>query len=179
MATPRFFRVKAVEGFHVLDVVNIGIGHRIVGYGKVDAGTRQLFGIREPQQTFDYVRSEEPVMVAETRDSHMRNAIIGGALDYVETVDGIGAKAKAWREPNLVRATTFNLVKRAKAAASLKKSDSDSASATEKMLAEADAARDAAMSEFSGSAKSTRQDGKSTGDNATDTTKAAPPVTGV
>jgi hypothetical protein len=153
MANPVFFRVKAVAGYHVVDAVNLNVTHRIVGHTKTKTGETQVFGKKDKQPVYSFTVSPEADLVAETRDAHIRENILGGALDYVETVVGTGANAKTHRDPALVAATTANMLKRAKAAAAHAASAAALDASDKARLAAADADRtkaEAAIAAMSG-----------------------------
>jgi hypothetical protein len=148
MATPVFFRVKAVEGFHVVDAVNLHVTHRVVGHTKTKTGETRVFGKQDPVPVYSYTADSDADLVAETRDGHIRSCIMGGALDYVETVLGIGKDAKVSRDHVLVAATTENMLRRARAAAALAKSSAEIDASNTARMADADAGRKKAESQI-------------------------------
>ena len=150
MASTVSYRVKAVPGFHVIDAVSLQFVHRIVGHTKVETGKTRIFGKQGDQPVFEYTCNPETDVVGETRDGHIRSAIVGGSLDYVETVltDAKG-KPTTQREPALVAATTANMLKRATRAADSAKSTATSDASNAALLAKADADREKAIAAIS------------------------------
>ena len=154
MASTVSYRVKGVPGYHVIDAVSLQFVHRIVGHTKTQTGTTRIFGKKDPQPVFEYSVNSAPDVVAETRDGHIRSAIEGGALDYVETIltDSKG-KQSTQRDPALVAVTTANMLKRATRAAAAAKNAAALGGVDAAKLAEADAERakvEAAIAAMSG-----------------------------